>query len=388
MFYWQLLISGVDATAMLKEFITTLVVKYENQKPAIATIDISSPSFAEGIFVENQEIEIWMGLYRHELIQMFKGNIGKKPNGAATEILNYKIQATGGINGAQKTIIKNYEATNKTAIISEIILRMGYTPFIVLDDNSPIPAEDNVLQYNKTDIYFLNELSLRWGAVFWIDTVTKIAYFVEETKAHFYGNNFKLPNLADIENDYILSYRADNRINNIASIDWDCDPVAGPVEHGNETTSFINSDPNYQGDINVYGQEYFLKPEWREMIKKDPSLNAKILGMVSGADKAKNQAVLNKYFYVRGKDKERKDSRRPFGANGINANITLNDPDFYLRPPRSAKLYDGSLNQNMPTAHLPDFIFSSPKESTKFYINSVETGIRSGVGSTKIGISR
>lgn len=374
MFVWKLYVGGLDRTVTVGKFITSLIVKYEINKPTLATIDITSMSMFESMFVEGVKIEIWMGEFIHELYKMFTGTVTKRPDGHAADILTYKVQAIEGKSGTLEAKTKNFDTTYKSAIINEVILGMKFIPVVDIADVSPLQAAFSAIQNNKTNLEFLNECSKKWACTWWIDESINTVYFVDNASLKDWSVS-----------DYALVYKSDSKLCNVESVSWKLGVPAGIVVTGSETITVQNT----QIDIdvfNAYGHDWMLSKSVRDSITTDKIIQ--ISTAIHNAQTSAEQEAAIRKFYVTNDHVDK--SQMPINqqANGVTMDIDLNWPDFKLRPPRQATLEYGSINPNMPSSNLPMYLFGKQDTKTTFYTQMVETGIRSGVATTKLQVTR
>lgn len=381
MVFWKIYLNGEDKTLSMRQFINTMSIKYELSKPTTGKVSIQSNAYLGGLFTEGQKIKIFMGYYPHELIEMIDSTIIKTPDGSASDFISYTIDiADKVVDLSTNTKIINYKNPKKAAIISEIIMRNGYTPYIDIDDKGVIPSNETPIQNNLTDMQFLTQCATKWRCSWWSDQTTRTIYFVDYKKAHELGSRLKMSNINDQKTEYLLGYRTNNQLNNIAKLDWKIKPAQGtPISAETNVKKFID-----EGIFEYYDTTWKLNPETLEQLKRNPSKEwAKIIVDINS--QKTNEAELKtikKYFIQYPAVQSNNNQQNIASLNSIGVEITceLNEADFYLRPPRSALLKAGT--PKTKNSYLPTYIVSDIQRLYK--INMVETSLAGGFAKTSL----
>jgi len=380
MYYWNIYLNGIVLTSEMKSFINMIKVKYEINKPTVGSISVQSNSFLESVFTEGQKVKVEMGYYRHELITMIDGEIIKTPEGSGEEYITYTVDiAEKAVSMSREAKIINPKIPKKNVIITELILRNGYTPVVDITDIGTIPVSELPIQNNKTDLEYLTECAEKWNCVYWIDQDIGTIYFMDSDKAHIYGSLNKKINPADIALDYIIGYRTNILTNNVSKVSWKISNSQGSSDARNLTKDGpAPSIPSVPTEVELEGVTYTLKPEIYDEVVKNPSFALKLISIFTAQET--NTALMEsvKKYYVQypagGSSLNKSKQERPgYKKLGVELTLDLNQADFYLRPPRTALFKAGSPNPKMKTSYLPSYV--AGETPRKYNINIVETSI-------------
>lgn len=394
MVFWSISIGGQDMTSMLKEYVNSLSVTYSINGVTKAEVDIISESFVEDIMSEEQSLSFSLGYDSFRLVEMFNGKIKKPPQGQASDKISYRITAVGK-ETSMATEAKNkvFQIPVKSSIIAQVAAENGYIPFVVIADTFPIPAKYQPIQKNQTDLEFLNECARKWNCIMWFDE-PNFLYFYDAGKAHTMGDNLKYRrmNIEDLLPYYELGFRTDYSINNISNISWDFKPRKGGGYGSRSNTGADEGGSKI--DLNDFSLDYDnktykLKSKFLNKAKTNPTLFLKYAGAVINSKIASADVTLRTYFVpvTHGSSTNKNLSHTAAHmSNNLNIKATMNIGDPYLRPPRNAWLYSGSLNPAAETSDLPNFLFKHG-EPQKYKINEVTTSYKSGKIDTTINMS-
>lgn len=392
--FWRIYIADVDMTDVLKNVITGMSVIYLLNGTTEAQISIMSESYVEDLFVEKQPIGFSIGYDPYNLVEMFDGYIVAPPNGSANDNISYTITATGKEQD-MTNIVNNriFQIPKKAAIISQIAVENGYISNIQIDDNNNIPAKYLTFQNNKTDLQILNECAVKWNCLYWFEEPNHL-YFYDSEKAHDLGDFLKRKknNIEDLRPTYDLGFRTDYAMNNVADLSWSFKARKGGGQgglsnFGSSESGRITKAGDYQIDYN--GKIWKLKPKYLAQVKTNPLLYGKYVSGVISAGVSDVKVSIKKYFVVVTHNSPTRKNLSSSGGHmsgNLNLNVKLNIGDPFLRPPRNAYLYSGSLNPNALTSDLPNFLlkYSNPQ---KYKINKVTTELRSGKIDTSLDMT-
>lgn len=376
MVYWKIELSGIDVTDLLLKFVKSIEItdsiispKNKGKKldvPSKAKISISSKDYIEDFFVEGMEISIWMGYDRLINPLVFSGTIRMLPDGSASEMLHYTVKAYGdGTELAMKERNRLYLSTVKSDIISQIAVVNGYIPCIDVKDYQPIPVKYMPFQRKMTDLEFLHKCAYDWRCVFWFKqgTLAKTLYFVDAEKAHRIGDD-GTPRFGFgfTPSEYSLGYRTDKVECNVESVNWTHTPpgsasisspfVGGATEDGEVTGIF-------QRRIFIKGQYWKMKKEFIAEAKNDMTKLKKAFGVVFKAQfSLEAYQGISEYWrpekYTESTSRDVPPSHKELGFD-ISINLNVGDP--YLKPPRNAFLWGGTLSPRADGADLPAWLF-------------------------------
>lgn len=396
MVYWKFELNGGDITSLLLEVIKSIkirdsilpsgepkeITKGKNKgtikAPSEATISVSSKDYVENIFLPGSEIKIYMGYDKLVNPLVFSGKIRMFPDGSASEMLHYTVKAYGdAIVMALKE--RNYVPSKLTKkdIILEIALRNKLTPTVEISDSSFIPIQFVPIQRKQTDLDFITQCAYNWNCVFWVKTSALGGidlFFMDSKKAHAYGDTeskkfgrligplYSNPNSSE----YNLGYRTDRTKCNIAKIDWtqntsaidslpDVATVVGALEDG--TTKGKNS-----FSIKIKGQTWIMKNKYAKEADRMGAngAHAYAIGLFKSAVTFEGYKGISQYWEPeKYTENTNKDIPVPHGNLGIDISIDLNEGDPYLKPPRNALLWDGTINTNADSANLPSWLFQN-----------------------------
>lgn len=388
--YWTVELDGVDITGLLSPVLSQITVTHKVNKPSSCKLEIRSANYIEDHFIEDRKISVKLGYGKFDQAQIFKGTLDKYPEGTAKELLTYTVSAGGPLSSL--ALIKQNRTFVKTPIKSAIIFKVvsesgEYVPIIDINDKYPIPVQQVPQQRNQTDLEFLMEMAERWDCVMFTSE-PNLLHFVDFDKAHSYGDlitgSFNLRS-ASLDPEYILSYRSDVFKPNVESVKWNYKTPKGGtmgapgVSGANEVGAVVNE---RQYEILFRGRTYRLKDQFLKVAKNNPTMFFTYADMVMrmGGYRAL------RYFFV-----ERKLNMPthtnvipPIGKGyGFDIEITLNEGDPYLRPPRRALLYSGSVNPRADCSDLPAWFFQSGVPATMI-LNEVEHKFHKGFLNTTV----
>lgn len=392
MVYWKFELGGDDITSLLLEVVKSIKIrdsilpgnksgkKGETMKsPSEATISISSKDYVEGIFLPGSEIKIHMGYDKLINPLVFSGTIRAFPDGNASEMLHYNVKAYGDeIVMAMKEKNNVPSKLTKAGIILEIATRNKLASIIDISDSNPIPIKFVPIQRKETDLQFLIRCAYNWNCVFWVKRNSVgsnqlVLHFMDSKVAHAYGDTdyirfgrligpqYATPNSSE----YNLGYRTDKTKCNVANISWDQKTSSIGPTLSVPTVLGANEDGKVVGKneftLVIDGRAWILKNKYAKQAREDPLKWGKYFATLFKTTFTW-QAYKGISQYWR-PEKYAEDTDRdvppPHGNLGIDISVDLNEGDPYLKPPRNAFLWDGTINTKADSADLPSWLFQN-----------------------------
>jgi len=190
---------------------------------------------------------------------------------------------------------------------------------------------------------------------------------------------------------YMLGYRTDRTACNVESVSWKhMNQAAGAAGYqGNTRYTEDGANPDFKNlKISALGQTWVMKPKYAK--QADPAkLKAYVFEAMKGTLAMQGYQVL-RHFYTQLPYSKMKPSDLDHVSSGFEITILLNEGDPYLRPPRSAKLYAGSLNPRADSSYLPQWIYrhsSGYAEPADLKINQTELFYDHGILKSKLTCS-
>lgn len=414
MVYWKFIVNGRDETAVFGKNVASIHIK-DSILPSAPTRkkDKSFPPGSEAVitfvekdyfvdwFVQGTKIQIFMGYERLSLPKVFEGTVMTLPDGRAREMLDYSVKAYGGMVGAafqQKARV--FPIPQKSAVIAQIASENGWIPDIQIADTSVIPADQIPMSKGFTDLEILIALATIWDCVLWFED-PNILHFIDSDRAHDIYDSRYLSATSLTENGsnffagkpgpYELGYRTDLATCNVESVIWKHMNQKGG---GAGSPSYVKyTEDGFEYDFKAFkipalGQTWQMKPEYAR--SRDASkIFSWIIQAAQGTINQQGYQVLRKYYRIVPNSKTRPDDATHVGA-GFEITVMLNEGDPYLRPPRNANLYAGSINPRADSSYLPAWFYRhSPGfvPPAKLKINQVELMYNTGRLSSKLKCS-
>ena len=388
MVYWKFELGGEDTTSLLLEVVKSIKIRDlilpstktgegKNMKaPSEATISISSKDYIESVFIPGSEIKIYLGYDKLVNPLVFSGMIRMLPDGSASEMLHYTVKAYGdAIVMAMKE--KNHISSllTKREIILEIAARNSLTPIIDIGDSSLIPIKFVPIQRKETDLEFLTRCAYNWNCVFWVkrSKLTGInLFFMDSKKAHAYGDTESRkfgrlvgPIYSVPGSEYNLGYRTDRTPCNVAKIDWSQNTSSISSSLSVPTVLGALEDGGVRGKNEfsrvIKGKTWILRNKYAKQAKKDYTKWYKYLGvLIKALITFDSYRGVSQYWRPeKYTENTSRDIPPSHGNSGVELSIDLNEGDPYLKPPRNALLWDGTINPNADGSNLPSWLFQN-----------------------------
>lgn len=365
--YFKFIVAGQDTTDIIGKSIQSIDINYSAKKVASATVNITSKSVFQEIFVAGASCEIHFGYHPLVLNKMITGKINVEPEGETSEYMAYSIPITGtGVSMASAQKNRTFPVPIKNFIVNQIASENGYLPVVVIADILPLPATELPVQNGETDLAYLYRQAEKWGCLMWFGNMNQL-YFIDRDKAFLYGNQTKTVNIGDKFPQYQLGYRSDTFPNNVKKVAWRKESnkggAGGPVgSHGSEN-SIVNVPEDFS--ITYMGAQYRLKPAIIQEIKNSPAAALKYSTIITRANIEGFEDVTLKQYFVPLSGQSRTNKNRTAGGGGSGSStgwildIELNEGDIYIRPPREGLFACGGMNPKADTADLPGYIMRS-----------------------------
>lgn len=365
MVFWKIKIQGNDFTSMLSKYVSSIKVtdkifptnplgnrkSGDAQTPSNAVISVTSHDYIEAIFTEGAQIEIYMGYDRINPPLIFRGKINRLPDGSAKDMLNYDVNIPSNeIALAYEEKNRVFQVATKTAIIAQIAAENNLISKIIIQDTRLITIPFSPMQRAVTDLELLMYFADQWDCICWFEP-PNLLYFFDSNKGHVIN---KVP--------YMLGYRTDYVKSNIETITWKHRPPRAATVENPGMVAF-NEDgetaTTTRGRFNAYNQTW----ELRQPYAAESNISGENFGTY--ARTARNLAfagqgrrAVTTYFQVgRGGNRTNRDSIPQHASSGFEFDISLNEGDPTLKPPRAMYLYAGTNNPRVDTSHLPNWIF-------------------------------
>lgn len=390
MAYWQILLNGQEITSLIRQFVESISVEYEVNKPTLAEIDIASNSYIDDFFAQGNSLTIKFGWSRSQLVTMIRdAEIPVHPEGRAADFLSYKVTAFWPPGPTKQEKARTFNPPIKANIVTRIAAENGLSPVVLITDAKPIQAKEMPIQMGVSDFQFLMECAKKWGCLMWVDSTTNQLYFVDATRAHELGNSIRQPNMEDIFPEYTLGYKTDFASNNVASLTWGQGQNKGgkPGESsvdGFSETGRVRASQDYR--IEYGGVFYKLKPEYAARAKTDPGFFLSLASMQARAGSSQALASLRRYYDPVHSSRTNADIQTGgLGSgdaiNGLELPFELNYGDPYLRPPRVMRLVAGSNSPRAVSSDLPGYLMDGQdkKGTQKYNLRKVKTWIADGM---------
>ena len=393
MVFWDISVEGSNTwIKIMQDCVASMTITYEVGALPKAVIHLISVSYIEDVFTVGRKVKIGIGFDPIWLVHMIEGTVMKEPNGDATDKMSYSVEIAGlppkMINTAQNRIMP---VPDKMTIISQIAAENGMIPDVLIEDISLFDKYSLPMQMNKTPYEFLIECANRWECVFWFSqneiTGVHTLHFYDAKNAYAYGNLIKKTHVNDMFPHYQLGYRTDFVPNNVAKVSWKFKPRRGGSPGAISFSEFGKKENADDWVISFRGQRWELRPEFIKQATKRPDYWKEYLKVTILNGVGNVEATVRKYFrQVPSGSKNQQDS---YQNEILDLNIDLNVGDPYLRPPRTALLYSGSLNPKAVSAYLPLFLYEGDNQmSALFRMKKVETSLSAGKLNTSIELSR
>lgn len=384
--FWSLTVENQDLTALLRKYVSSISVTYNENKPATAEITVSSPSFIEGLLTEGMTVGVKMGWNPLSMAYMIGGEIVGRPEGQAAEFIGYTIKIQDKtINMTREEKNRTFQSTKKSVIIKQLISENGYSPVVDILDDPFVKIDAAPIQKKETDLHFLKRCADQWNCVYWLfqDRI----YFIDAKKAHQYGDRNRKVTVEDSGMAYPLNYRKFIGTNNVSKIAWkknaSKEGTAGsPGATGAGEKGFIKSGDDYVFEYK--GRYWKLTPEMKRLNRENPLNALKITSLIFAANTAETKELHKKYFVpITFNDQTHKSMTQDAAhkGKGLDIEFELNHGDPFLRPPRTALLDCGTTNHD--SSDLPSFLFHEGKVPGTFNINEVTTSLQNGMILTK-----
>lgn len=377
-------LNGVVSSFKITHGISSPKTRGKNKKdsaPSTFEMKITSDNYVEDIFTEGVEIEVQVGKNSAELITVFKGKIKQLPDGSARELIDYNVKAFGNeIKLSESTKNINYRGKRKSDIVLMIAernqLEIG---LIKIKSDSKMGAGFQKLQKNLTDTELLDKIAAEWGCSWWVRN--GLFYFMDFSSVFIEGD--RINDRFKLGLPYELYYRSSKKTNNVEIVKWSftAAPGGSETEPIFEALNEFGKDPNLsEYKIRYQGQYYKLKDRYMKEIQNGGKTNFGSYALEALGQTAilNSEQVLHKFFEIM-PDANNKDRRniQDVGDNaGVEITVHLNEGDPYLFPPRSAKLYSGTLQRtnNSGFTDLPAWMFRHGDDSqTVAKLNIKET---------------
>lgn len=401
MVFWEIKIGAVNMTDVLAKFVSSIKITDkifptnsvgtahkddpENNTPSNARISITSNDYIEGFFIEGMPIDISIGYNRFPLEPVFRGKVARLPDGIAKEMLDYEVTAISNeMTVAYEQKNRIFQPTTKAAIIAQIASDHGLIPLINIRDTRIINIQNQPMQNGVTDLELLLRFADQWSCLCWF-VAPNYLYFQDSDSGHTVGGFSS------------IGYRTDSPLSesNIESISWKHRPTrAGTAS--NSGVIALNEDgrvpTDADGRIIALGYTWELAPQYADEAKNSPSKFFKyscLVGQATLIGEAEGERALKKY-YVRGPggDRTSRDAIPPHADSGFEFDITLNEGDPSLKPPRKIRLYAGTTNTRVSTSKLPNWIFRhSPNKKSPAFLNLNQSELHYSDGRLKQRLS-
>lgn len=395
--YWKIHIFNNSIwSEIMQDVVSGITITYEVNKPATATINVTSVSFIEDVFVVGTEIDIYMGYDPIFLSHMIHGIIVKNPSGNAQDVLQYSIEIIGNVPTTLLTIAKNrmFQIQDKMTIISQIAVENNMLVDIAIEDIAPLNKNAFVMQKNKTDYDFLVECAKRWECSFWIwyEPITGLntLFFYDSKYASAKGDTLKKMSAFDTGPIYTLGYRTSISTNNVSKVDWGFEPKRGNPPGSRSLNEFGETESPDDWVIPFRGDRWELKPEYIAKAGKDPEWWSATFALIYYRDNLPGTEITVKEYFrpVPSYSKNQQDS---YNNETVKLTVELNEGDPNLRPPRTAVLISGSLDPKAVSANLPFFLYEDKSKldiNVFFRMKKVITSLNNGKLDTSIELTR
>ncbi len=396
MAFWEVSVDNVkNWEAIVGNIVSNMTIVYEINKPTTAEIMFSSESFVEDVFSIGRTVSIKIGFDPLDLIPMFSGVIMSNPLGIATDNLQYVVKLESNeIYMSTHTKNKVFNPPKKKDIIEQIAGFYGFDTDISIKDVNNMKKTSTPIQKNQTDLEYLYICAQRWDCVFWFTTGTAgqtTLHFYDSITAYGQGNNQKMQTVEDKFPDYMLGYRSNSTLNNVAKVSWKSLPTQGDGEPGIKTL--------LEGGIKEIPENFtiFHKEQRWQLNKKTRDFmslswsNRKYFFVMMGIAYKNGvghvDATVKQFFEVC--DTGSRTSQDKRNSEAVETVIDLNIGDPWLRPPRTAKLLYGSDDPRAVSTSLPYYIYGAESpENTLFRMRKVKTSLNAGKLSTQITLRR
>lgn len=364
MVYWKITVQGGDFTSLLSKYVSSIKItdklfptdpigtrdQNEATQPSNAVISVTSHDYIEAVFTEGAVIEIYLG---YDMIQpplVFRGRINRLPDGSAKDMLNYDVNIPGDeILLAYREKNRLFQVATKSAIVAQIAAENSLIPIINISDTRLIEPQNMPMQRAVSDLELLMYFAGQWNCVCWFEP-PNLVYFQDSEVAHSVGNS------------YTLGYRTDLVKSNVETITWKHKPPRAATP---ENPGYISL--GERGEVVTPGRGRFNAYNQTWELQRPYNIEAGISGRNFGeygttaarmAFAGQGRLAVLKYFQpVRGGANNSSDTAPPHADSGFEFNITLNEGDPTLKPPRNMYLFAGTTNPRVDTSHLPNWIF-------------------------------
>ncbi len=401
MIFWKVSVAGVDWTKMMQESIASITVIYELNKPSRAEIEIISVSFFEDLLTLHQKVDIEMGFSPFNLVKMISGIIMKQPSGNATDKLAYKVEVTGTESlGGEVSRNVIFQIPLKATIVAQVIATAGWVASIGIYDTEHIKKKYMPMQNNQTDLQFLMECAERWKCSMWFEYLPNgqiKCNFYDRDWAYHYGDIIKNKSPLDVVPGmpYILGYRTNAALNNVARVDWEFENTpGGGAKNKNRNKAGVQITDEWgmtelqrAWTITYGGDRWQLKPHLLKKAQANPKLWGEYAAVAAQAGISGIDTTVRTYYEpVTGGSSTHQDF---YKEGPLKMSVELNVGDPYVRPPRSALLFHGSPDPRAVSAHLPNFLYEGGEPFiTNFKMKKVVTSLNAGKLTTVIDLGR
>ena len=359
------------------------------QSPSTLEINVTSNNYVEDLFSPGMYISLWVGQSSEKTLmtKVFQGIIPEYPDGSAQDMLNYVIKASGEIvliAGIERKFsflkLRNYRS-----IIGYLCAQEKMDPPVIdltpSDEAKRISVNNHTTKMGKTTLEVINYFANQWNCVAWL-TPPRTLNFMSAEKAHLKGD------IDSKKGPYKLGYRTDalGVPNNIERIEWKHSGPSGGSETSPGFESFtengVTVDPA-QYKLVYQGKTYVMKTPYLNEVKNNPKAFLQYSEFVIQCTLAGNayQALITYFRTLPDSESAGKKTTPVTDGSGFELTIVLNEGDPELKPPRTAKLFSGTFNTKISTAHLPNYLFAGSLTTAgqTLYINETELTYEQGM---------